>query len=303
MNIRPSIKKIVSMFLVVTVVFSLAMFSGCGDKGESSSAFENPLDNPDFSSDSSLAESSETPDASMTEEDVKEITETKLGFKEALEANSDTVGWLKIPDTNIDYPVVQENPNGGYLNTYYLSRDLYKKSSKNGVIFADFRTIFGAKNAMSKNTVLYGHNWTNVSANPRIGNADDVMFAQLAGYHHLDFAKEHTHIYFNSKDRDMVWVVFAAFYTDINFNYIDPNPTNADFKKIIDGAKERSEHIFNVDVNTSDKILTLSTCTRRFKNLGDKQRFVVMARLLRADESSNDKISVKTNPNPKLPQA
>ena len=152
---------------------------------------------------------------------------------------------------------------------------------------------------MSKNTVLYGHNWTNISANPRIGNEDDVMFAQLTSYHHLDFAKEHHYVYFNSLHKDMVWVVFAAFYTHINFNYIEPNPTDAEFKNIINGAKERSEHIFDVDVNTSDKILTLSTCTRAFGK-SDKQRFVVMARLLRDGESLSN-ISISKNPNPRRP--
>lgn len=301
MNIKNLSKRVISLLLVLTLMLSLVTLTGCGDE-ESSSEFENPLETPNLDSSTGLpVEQPESPDASMTQEDLKEIAETKMNFGQAISTNSDTVGWVKIPGTNIDYPVLQENPNGGYMNQYYLNRDINKQTSKNGVIFADFRTVFGTKNTMSKNTVLYGHNWTNISANPRIGNEEDVMFAQLTGYHHLDFAKEHPYIYFNSLHKDMVWVVFAAFYTHINFNYIDPNPTDAEFKNIINGAKERSEHIFDVDVNTSDKILTLSTCTRRFKNLGDKQRFVVMARLLRADETTDDKISVKTNPNPKLP--
>ncbi|MEG1972810.1 MAG: hypothetical protein RR315_06575, partial [Oscillospiraceae bacterium] len=72
---------------------------------------------------------------------------------------------------------------------------------------------------ISDNNVLYGHNWTNYSANPKIGDANDVMFAQLAAYHHLDFAKAHPYIFYSTENEEMTWQVFAAFYTDIDFYY------------------------------------------------------------------------------------
>ena len=97
----------------------------------------------------------------------------------------------------------------------------------------------------------------------------------------------------------MKWVIFAAFYTDITFNYIEPNPTDSGLSAIISGAKARSRHNFDVDVNSDDKIITMSTCTRAYGS-SDRQRFVVMARLLRDGESVKA-INVTTNPNPVLP--
>ncbi len=146
---------------------------------------------------------------------------------------------------------------------------------------------------------MYGHNWTNYSATPRIGNANDVMFAQLTSFHYLNFAKITPYIHYSTASQEMTWVVFAAFYTDTKFNYIMSNPDTATFNAIVSGAKARSRHIYDVDVNSSDKILALSTCTRAYGK-SDQQRFVVMARLMRAGETIQE-INITANPNPVLP--
>ena len=213
--------------------------------------------------------------------------------------NSDVKAWLKVPGTNINYPVLQSAP--GYDPHYYLDKNIYRQTSRDGVIYAGSTAKFGSgKSGLSKNTVMFGHNWTNVSANPRIGNASDVMFAQLTAYHHLNFAKAYPYIWFSTESTEMKWVVFAAFYTDVSFMYIDPNPTDANHAAVISGAKARSRHIFDVDVNSSDRIITLSTCTRAYGQ-SDKQRFVVMARQLRDGETLTG-VNVTTNPNPILPK-
>ena len=213
--------------------------------------------------------------------------------------NADVKAWLKVPGTNINYPVLQSA--SGVNPHYYLDKNIYKQTSRDGVIYAGSTCKFGTGSAgLSKNTVLFGHNWTNYSAAPRIGSASDVMFAQLAGYHYLNFAKAYPYLWFSSDSQEMTWVVFAAFYTDVSFNYIEPNPNDAGFAAIISGAKARSRHNFGVEVSTSDKILTMSTCTRAYGS-SDKQRFVVMARLLRSGETVKE-INVTTNPNPVLPK-
>ncbi len=209
--------------------------------------------------------------------------------------NSDVMAWLKVPGTNINYPVLYYASN----NDYYLERDLYKNYSKNGVIYGDYENRFGTSDDLSRNNIIYGHNWTNVSSNPRIGNANDVMFAQLTSYHHLNFAKENPYIHYSTEDEEMLWVVFAAFYTDTSFPYIYGNPSDADFANIINGAIARSRHIIDTDVNTSDTILTLSTCTRAYGS-SDQQRFVVMARLMRPGETV-EAVAMSSNPNPVLP--
>ena len=88
------------------------------------------------------------------------------------------------------------------------------------------------------------------------------------------------------------------FYTDINFYYIDENP--ADLTDLTDEAKSRSIFDFDVDVTSSDKILTLSTCTRVYGKRSD-QRFVIMAKLMPAGAALKE-VSVSKNKDFKEPQ-
>lgn len=230
-------------------------------------------------------------------------------MNEALDINSDVVGWISIPGTNIDYPVLQD-PNGknnppdpNILNQYYNVRNIYKQKSRNAVIFGDDWCTFGNRDELSRNTVLYGHNWTNIedNGNPvRLNDDADVMFAQLLAFSDYDFAKKSPAVYFSTPTDDMTWVVFAAFYTDTSFEYILEEPNDKQFIGIINGAKARSQYNYNVDVMLNDKIITLSTCTRRLGST-QNQRFVVMARLLRDGESITDFGIPTVNDNPKRP--
>ncbi|MEG1972811.1 MAG: hypothetical protein RR315_06580, partial [Oscillospiraceae bacterium] len=73
-----------------------------------------------------------------------------------------------------------------------------------------------------------------------------------------------------------------------------------DYDYIIQGAKSRSRHIFDTPVTSSDKIITLSTCTRAYGK-SDRQRFVVMAKLM-PKGAATKAISVTANPKPVLPK-
>ena len=209
--------------------------------------------------------------------------------------NSDVVGWLRIPNTNINYPVVV-----GPDNLYYAEKGYDKNYSYYGVIWADSDTKFGSKNQISQNTVLYGHNWTNYTANPFITRASDIMFGQLPSFHYLNFCKSTPYIHYSTESSSMTWKVFAVFYTEESFNYIVSDPGASGLQYIINEAKARSLHDFDVDVNSSDKILTLSTCTRAYGQTS-QQRFVVMARLMRDGESITE-VGVTANNDFKRPQ-
>ena len=226
-------------------------------------------------------------------EDIKE--EEKLSYSEYRALNSDVVGWLRIPNTNINYPVVV-GPN----NNYYTSLGYDKNYSYYGVIWADSDTKFGTSSQISQNTVLYGHNWTNYTATPFIGRAADIMFGQLPSFHYINFCRSTPYIHYSTEAQSMTWKVFAVFYTEESFNYIASDPGTSGLQYIINEAKARSLHDFNVDVNASDKILTLSTCTRAYGQT-NQQRFVVMARLMRPGETISE-VSITPNPDFKRPQ-
>lgn len=209
--------------------------------------------------------------------------------------NSDVMGWLKIPNTNINYPVVMNEDN-----LYYNSKGYYKEPSKNGVIWGDCWNKTGNSSQISRNNIIYGHNWTNVSSNPQIGRAQDVMFGQLTAFHHLNFAQKTPYIHYSTEDEAMTWKVFAAFYTETPLDYLIQNDsTDAYMRNMIREAKARSMHEYDVDVNENDKILTLITCTRAYGKTPN-QRFVVMARLMRSGEKIEE-VEIKAHNNFKRP--
>ena len=203
--------------------------------------------------------------------------------------NKDTVGWIKIPNTNIDYGVVQENYSGEYMNLDY-DKNYYKDGD---AIWADAYNTFGTRDQLSKNTIIYGHNWTNYKRPIQVGRAKDKHFSQLAAYDYLTFAKKNPYISFSTLEEEMYWQIFAVFYVEVpdsysgsdDFYYIDEDPD--DLVAFAKEAMDRSMYDFGVTVSANDKILTLSTCTRVYNTEAlaagrrkDQQRFVVMAKLM-----------------------
>ncbi len=189
--------------------------------------------------------------------------------------NSDTIGWLQIPGTNIDYPVMQ-----GATLTTYMNMNINRGYDYNGSLWVDTDVT-----DYSTNTVIFGHNWTNVSGNPSVGRGGDVMFAQLPSFAHLWFAQRVPYFYYSTTSQDMVWQVFAVFYTtDLNF-YLYTNQTGASLQYIIDKGRSLSLHNFGVSVSSNDRIITLSTCTRALGSFED-QRFVVMAKLVGSGDAN-----------------
>ena len=204
--------------------------------------------------------------------------------------NQDLVGWLKIPNTNLDVQVVKAKDND-----FYHRRNFYKNSSRYGCPYMDCRND---SRYLSDNTIIYGHHMP-----------DGLMFSNLDKYKTLEGYKESPIIQFDTLYDSYEFKIFACFITNINpesdngqmFNYMVPRfSTDASFNGFVEEAKKKSIIDTGVDVQPDDKILTLATCTYDFSNA----RFVVMGRLLRPNESNKvDTSKASLNPSPKYPQA
>lgn len=215
-------------------------------------------------------------------------------YRSLYNENNDFVGWITVPNTAINHPVVQ-----GEDNSYYLRRDFYKQYLRRGTIFMDYRND---PENLNVNTILYGHNYL-----------DSTMFSDLEKYKDIEFYKTAPVIEFNTIYGDYKWKVFAVFLTTASpeldngyvFNYIYPFMTESSTEEFIAEVAKRSLYDTGVDVLPTDKILTLSTCTRDI-DITRKQedaRCVVMARLVRAGESETvDTSKATVNPEPKYPQ-
>ncbi len=212
-------------------------------------------------------------------------------YKQLYAINNDLKGWISIPSLEINLPIAQ-----GADNDYYLHRNIYKKWTNYGVPFFDYR-ITDLKN-LPKNTVVYGHNM----------HYDDYIFGLLENYREPDGFKSAPVIECNTIYGDHVWFVYAAFITNsaasqdngyvFPYNFIDIS--DAKFSEYIQEIDKRKFYTTGVDINPTDKILTLSTCCYDFEG----GRLVVVARLKRDDEPATvDTSRVILNSNPKYPQA
>lgn len=186
--------------------------------------------------------------------------------------NRDTVGWLKIPGTDINNSVLQS-----YDNAYYLRRDERRRDEVYGCYFADYECSTGEREDFAANTVIYGH--SDMKDNP-----DGRRFSQLFKFLDPSFAEMTPCIQFCTAQAAMEWQVFAVFYTDVSFDYIQVNLDGDELVALADAAKKKSIYDYGVQVEPGDRILTLSTCTVHFSD--SSHRFVVMAKLLGEDEEA-----------------
>lgn len=265
-------KKILALLLAALMIVSLA---ACSSREPAPADEESSSPSSSQQSPSSKAEEpKETyilPDFPDHGEDIAK----------AKEINSDTVGWLRIPGTTVDDAVLcYMDPND--YNQYYLRKDIYKNYSMEGVYFADCRNQFdGTAAGLSHNTTIYGH------ALDLNDDPDAIRFSQLKKFWDIDFAKQHPYIYFSTEEEDLVWEIFAAFFTTTNHDYINPldNASESQVQKFLDEARARSDYDYNVEVSTDDKLLTLSTCVYKLSpgRYPNEYRYVLMAKLVTDD--------------------
>ena len=209
--------------------------------------------------------------------------------------NSDTVGWLYVPNTSID-DVVVHYPHDA--NEFYLRRNFDRRTSMSGVYFADFRNTFdGSATGLSRNTVIYGHSldWDD--------DPDAPYFDQLKRFLDEDFARENPYIFFSVAGEDLVWEIFAVYYATVFLPYNLPDFTDQGFLDMLAQMKKRSQFIYDVDVGVDDKILTLSTCTYIFTPgvFPNNFRFVISARLVEEGADLPLTASLTRNPEPHQP--
>ena len=172
------------------------------------------------------------------------VEQFQVTFDDLLEQNPDSVGWIRVLDTNISYPIVQTTDND-----YYLTHNINLEKNGAGWIYADYRNNF---ETLDRNTIIYGHNRRN-----------GTMFSNLQYYLNEDFYKDpnHKYINFNTINQAYLAEVFAVYMmkpedVDLKNDY----PTDAEFFSDVGFWKANSVYNFNVDINSNDKILTLFTC-------------------------------------------
>ena len=165
-------------------------------------------------------------------------------FDELTKINNETIGWLTVNNTKVNYPVVQHTDN-----EYYLKRDFNKNKNSYGWIYMDYRNnIYN----LSNNTIILGHNLKN-----------GMMFGTLRYATNESWYKNSDNqiITFNTKVKNMKWKIFSIYKIPVTNDYLYANFGDLnEFKKFLDNIKNRSIYDFGVELKKEDHILTLTTC-------------------------------------------
>lgn len=183
-------------------------------------------------------------------EETTELTEPTMipGYAEIYEMNDDTVGWIKIEGTKLDYPVMQTPDEANY----YLYRDFYGQESTRGSIYAREECDI---NEPSDNITLYGHNMM-----------DGSMFAGLHKYAEKEKWDENSLIIFNTLYEYHTYKIFAVFKTTatvgrgFSYHQFVDAVTEEEFNKYVDTCKDLAFYETGITPVYGDKLIALSTC-------------------------------------------
>lgn len=246
----------VALSLLLAACSSFMLVQEIGEYRESAEAYDGLADLVE------MPQQEEKPDT--TEETSGEddsVVLPSVDFEILQENGPDIIAWLTLPDTAVNYPVTQAEDNDYYLR--HLYDGTYNKA---GCLFADYEN---KKDFSDRNTIIYGHNMR-----------DGSMFASLNEYKEQSYYDSHPQMYLVTPDGGYLCDIFAAFEAKPKESGSDTSPWRMEWKD--DGAyttwlsamADRSVVETDVTVTSSDKVLTLSTCTP-----GGASCFIVMGKL------------------------
>jgi len=210
---------------------------------------------------------------------VDDRTKELKRFKEEY-SDYETVGWLKVQGTNIDYPVI------------FNSSELDVSS----IFDTDFVWSNSNNNKISNRVFIVGHNILNVSKNPIIGDSNHSRFEQLMAYIYYDFVEDNKYIQYTIDEKNYLYKIFSiSFVNDSELDYYSDSFSEDEMEEYIEQSLKDSYFKFDVDVDEDDNIITLVTCTRMFGNTSN-YTFKIDARMVRDYEfKSNYKVTEKDN--------
>lgn len=199
---------------------------------------------------SSVSVSYENENAEVLNEDFNlENAKYNIDFANLKSKNSDTVSWIKINGTSIEYPIVKTKNND-----FYLTHSFDKTYNSAGWIFIDYRNKL---DGTDKNIIIYGHNRRDGSM---FGTQKNTLTPEW--YNN----EENLQISFITEKENLKYQVFSVYEIPAEDYYIQTDFSNQNFGSFIQTLKQRSIKDFGIEVNETDQIITLSTCGASNKN-------------------------------------
>jgi sortase B len=198
------------------------------------------------------------------------VPEKNLDWEELRQVNGEIYAWIYIPETSVDYPVLQSATD----DEYYLEHNLDGSSGYPGCIFTQ---MLNGKDFQDYNTILYGHNMK-----------DGTMFRTLHYYQNEEFFYNNPYIYVYTENGVLVYRIFAAYNAGdehiLNTYDFATEEGFASYLETVKGIAPENGYIQNeVEVTTQNHIITLSTCT----DMSD-ERYLVQGVLINDEFDPNE---------------
>lgn len=199
----------------------------------------------------------------------KNVDTHDINWKKLKEDNPDIYSWIYIPNTSVDYPVVQASKNTP--DDFYLNHNIHKKYEFAGAIYSEKHN---AKDYSDPVTILYGHNMNNGS-----------MFKTLHKFEEPSFFKKNKFIYIYMPNEKLTFRIYSAYVYDDRhiLNSFDFSDTKIlrQYQKYTLNPESMTKNTRKVSLNKNSKIITLSTCT----NGAENTRYLVQGVLIKDEQT------------------
>lgn len=184
-----------------------------------------------------------------------------VDFNSLINKNNDTVAWVKLNGTNINYPVVQTTDNN-----YYLHHAFDNSYNEAGWVYMDYRNN---PEDFNQNTIIYGHGMNNNTIFGSLRYVVDSWWYENPDNHILKIS---------TKYENTLWQVFSVYTIPEESYYLQTDfDDDEKFTEFLGNLSSRSFYNFGVQLNQNDKIVTLSSC------YNNQLRVVLHAKLIKKE--------------------
>ena len=272
---KKKINKLIDVFIVIVIIFcifniinsSIHIFEWKKDGDEINKQIDNIIE---IAKIKEVDEDKKEVEIIEQEEEIPEydpywayvdMNMIEVDFFDLKEVNKDTVGWIQVNGTNINYPFVQTKDN-----SYYLTHAFDKSNNSAGWVFLDYRNN---KDFTDKHNIIYAH-----------GRYDKTMFGTLRNALTNGWLKNKNNFVFkiSTPYENSLWQVFSIYHIPTTSDYLQIKfKDDEEFNKFTKMLIDRSAHKFDTKVGSNDKLLTLSTC------YNETERVVLHAKLIKRE--------------------
>lgn len=179
----------------------------------------------------------------VTDDEEDDSKFLEVDIKSLKTINEETVAWIQVENTNIDYPIVKHKDN-----KYYLNHSFDKKYNEAGWVFLDHRNNL---ENLDQNTIIYAH-----------GRVDKTMFGSLKDLLEKDVYEKNQKIEvkLSTEKANYIFEMFSVYHIPTTNDYTNISWNEENYKKFIEKIKKRSSYKIPIELDSNDKIITLSTC-------------------------------------------